>query len=131
MLFRSYYGELTLHSPVHNNSSHIAGQDNVVADNISQVCELFSPHLSSAHSCPFPILIRQIVSKYRQMRSWRVFLPNPETLANLKSILLSDCCMEDVNLPRNLGRFVRVKHILCVGSNSNDYSRQYSQETVL
>ena len=126
-----YYGELTLHSPVHNNSSHIAGRDNVVADDISRVCELFSPHLSSAHSCPFPTLIRQIVSKYKQMRSWRVFLPSPEVLADLKSILLSDYCMEDVNPPRNLGRFVRVEHILYAGSSSDDYSRQYFPETVL
>ena len=124
------FAEYTLDSPVHVNTDHIAGKDNIVADDISRVSELFSPPLSAAYSCPFPTLIQQIVLKYTQMRSWRVFLPNPEIIADMRSALLSDSSMEG-SCQKRLGRFVPVEHILSGGLNGADSLTTYFPETVL
>ena len=120
-----YYAEYTLHSPVALNTKHIKGELNIVADDISRVNELFSPKRHCLHDLPYSDLITQICTKYEEMKSWRIFLPSPEILCDLRSILSSESFMEAPSQRKTLGRYATVESISSTTAKSDTCSTDY------
>jgi hypothetical protein len=120
-----YYAEYTLNSPVALNTKHIKGELNIVADDISRVNELFSPKRHCLHDLPYSALINQICTKYEEMKSWRIFLPSPEILCDLRSILSSASFMEAPSQRKNLGRYATVESISSTTAKSGTCSTHY------
>jgi hypothetical protein len=78
------------------NSKHIPGVDNDLADFISRPTNLtLSP--SARHE--------QIYQKHTLLRTWNYFLPSPELLQLLGSLLFTKPSPVPPALPKNLGHF--------------------------
>ena len=120
-----YYAEYTLNSPVALNTKHIKGELNIVADDISRVNELFSPKRHCLHDLPYSDLINQICTKYEEMKSWRIFLPSPEILCDLRSILSSESFMEAPSQRKTLGRYATVESISSTTAKGDTCSTHY------
>jgi hypothetical protein len=116
-LFANY----TLQSPVTSFPEHIAGKDNIEADDVSRPDELFSPKKSHIYDIPYPILMQQVCRKYNKLRSWTSFHPSAEILSDLNYVLSSVSRMEVPKRRQNLGHFCPVESIFS-GSASNTTS---------
>ena len=90
------YAELLRTSHVHTQCKHLAGIDNVVADDISR--NDFS--LDSSSRC------LQLFQKHPCLGSYDYFLPSPEFVRLLTSRLYSGPVVDPCVLPKALGRFV-------------------------
>jgi hypothetical protein len=67
------------------HAEHIAGDDNDTADFLSRLREKLGPHSLLDFSA--------IVQKYPSLRTCRRFLPSPELLSLLSSVLLTGCVL--------------------------------------
>jgi hypothetical protein len=115
------FAEFHLLSPIGIASSHIAGANNTVADFLSRPCDLYSPPLTSPSDRTVFSHIQQAYLKKKVLTSWTVFLPTPELLSALCSMLSSNASWERPKSPRNNGAFVPCASILS-GSSSNTNS---------
>lgn len=84
------FAEYIKHSNVAMLTDHIQGVDNVVADGISRVNELFSNQKSHIFGVPFLSLVRQVCMTFKEIKSWRIFLPNRGLLSDLNRIFCSN-----------------------------------------
>jgi hypothetical protein len=116
-LFANYM----LLSQVSSTTDHVKGIDNVEADDISRVQELFSPKKSHIYDVPFSILIQQVCQKYNNLKSWEIFLPSPEILSDLSYVLSSDYLTEVPKKRKHFGHFYHVESTF-YGSATNDNS---------
>jgi hypothetical protein len=89
-LLRSYYLSL--------RSDYIEGERNVAADFLSRPTNRALSHAARAE---------QLFQSHPLMRTWRVFLPNPELLQLLTSALFSPLQVGPPSLPPLLGQLVR------------------------
>ena len=90
------YAELLRTSHVHTQCKHLAGVDNVVADDISR--NDFT--LDSSLRC------QQLFQKHPCLGSFDYFLPSPELVHLLTLRLYSGPMVDPCVLPKELGRFV-------------------------
>jgi hypothetical protein len=104
-LFANYM----LLSQVSSTTDHVKGIDNVEADDISRVQELFSPKKSHIYDVPFSTLIQQVCQKYNNLKSWEIFLPSPEILSDLSYVLSSDYLTEVPKRRKHFGHFYHVE----------------------
>ena len=79
------------------NARHIAGTENVLADFISRPTHFILSFSQRAE---------QIFQKHALARTWDYFLPSPELLQSLSSLLFNKQTRDPPSLPKNLGRFV-------------------------
>ena len=77
-------------------TQHLAGEENVVADDISR----------NDFSLPFPSRSSQLFAKHPSLATWDFFLPSPELLQLLYSKLFSGPARAPCVLPTVLGQFV-------------------------
>jgi hypothetical protein len=115
------FAEFRLLSPIGIVASHIAGVDNTLADFLSRPCDLYSPPLTSPSDRMVFSHIQQACLKKKELASWKVFLPTPELLSALCSMLSSNANWERPKSPRNNGVFDQCASIL-YGSSSNTNS---------
>ena len=87
------------HSPVGINAEHIEGTINLDADFISR------PPINHRSLSTFERR-EQIFRQAPRMRSWDIFVPNPELCLLLSSSLCSGQCLARPVLPKTLGHFV-------------------------
>lgn len=107
-----YNAEYTLNCEVAFHPNHILSKDIKLADRITRVNKLFSPMKSHIYDVPYVNLLQQVCSKFTELRSWRIFLPNPDIISDMRWIFSSTSPMEEVPKPRQiLGQFVPVEHI--------------------
>ena len=118
-----FHAEYARNSACGQNTDHISTKDNVMADGISQVNEMFSPALSHIYDVPYPTLIKQVCLTFNELKSWQIFLMNPEILCDMNWIFSSTNVTEAPKRRRNLGRFVPVKPTF-FGTATNDVSYQ-------
>ena len=92
---------LMINNPVGLQAEHIAGDKNVLADNISRIYT--SPHSK--------FCFKKLFQEYPQMKSWNRFHPSQELLSFLYSGLLMG---QDQGLcpPKHLGHFAQDKNTL-------------------
>ena len=90
------YAELLRTSHVHTQCKHLAGVDNIVADDISR--NDFS--LTSSSRC------RQLFLKHPELEHFDYFLPAPDFVQLLMSRLYSGPTVDPCVLPMELGQFV-------------------------
>ncbi len=90
------YAELLRVAQVHTQCQHLAGELNVVADDISR----------ADFSLPFSVCVLQLFQKQPCLASLDYFLPSQELVQLLWSKLVSRPNLEPCVLPRVLGRFV-------------------------
>ena len=83
--------------PIGLNADHIAGTENILADFISRPTHFALSHAARSE---------QIFQKHALARTWDYFLPSPELLQLLTSLLFNELTPDLPSLPRNLGRFV-------------------------
>jgi hypothetical protein len=76
---------MLMHWPIGVNSAHIAGKDNILADELSRT--LNHHHIEYNSPIPYATPFFQIP----QIRGWRCFQPSPELLNLLLSALCSGC----------------------------------------
>jgi hypothetical protein len=91
------YAEILRTYNIGLNYDHIAGVENEMADFISRPTHFNLPHSERAE---------QIFQKYAFMRTWDYFLPSPEILQLLASLLFTEVSQDHPRLPANFGRFV-------------------------
>ena len=118
-----FYAEYAQNSACGQNTDHISTKDNVMADGISRVNEMFSPALSHIYDVPYPTLIKQVCLTFNELKSWQIFLMNPEILCNMNWIFSSTNATEAPKRRQNLGQFVPVKPTF-FGTATNDVSYQ-------
>ena len=104
-----YFANYLLHSPVKGDTHWIPGEENVEADDVSRVQELFSPHKTEIHDIPYVTLLKQVCLKHKEKRSWRVFHPSAQILSDLNSVLLSNYVTAVPKKTKNLGQFYLVE----------------------
>ena len=118
-----FHAEYARNSDCGQNTDHISTKDNVMADGITRVNEMFSPVLSHIYDVPYPTLIQQVCSTFSELKSWHIFLINPEILCNMNWIFSSTNATEAPKRHQNLGQFVPVKPTF-YGTATNDVSYQ-------
>ena len=89
------YAELLRTTLVHTQCRHLAGVDNVVADDISR----------NDFSLPSDLRCSQLFLKHPSLRSLDIFLPSPILVQLLISLLYSEPVSVPCSLPTVLGRF--------------------------
>ena len=87
---------LVVRYPVGFTSSHIAGINNILSDDISRPTDV-SLSLSHRHT--------QLSSRHPSMMTWNYFQPSPELLLLLGSLVFMPQLPDHLELPRNLGQF--------------------------
>lgn len=98
-----FFAELRLSSPHLGLSvSHLAGDLNVEADLLSRPRALYSAPIDP-HELSFPSHLLQICNRRPALASWKVFLPSPDLLSSLASILSSDVSTAVTDPPKNFG----------------------------
>ena len=116
-----YYAEYERLSQITSVTRHIPGKDNKEADLISRPHELYSPHLPHVYNVPLPVLVRKVSQQIKKLKSWEIFLPSPELLSDLRSMLSSASLMEVPNARVNYGRLVPAEKISSTGATSDTY----------
>jgi hypothetical protein len=92
----SVYAELLRCTRVHTQCQHLAGELNVIADDISR----------NDFSLPSPLRCEQVFLKHPSIKNLDYFLPSPELLQLLTSRLYSKHNPVPCVLPQVLGQFV-------------------------
>jgi hypothetical protein len=91
------YAEILRTYNIGLNCNHIARVKNEIADFMSRLTHFNLPHSERAE---------RILQKYAFMRTWDYFLPSPEILQFLASLLFTEVSQDRARLPANLQRFV-------------------------
>jgi hypothetical protein len=121
-----YYAEYERMSPVTSVAAHIKGIDNIVADDVSRVQELFRPKKTHIYDQHFSTLLQQVCLKYRTFRYWQIFLPNRTLLSDLNSMLSSESLTErPTKRSQPLGHFARVDSIFSTSAGNDESSKKY------
>ena len=120
-----YHVEYTKNCDVAINTNYIKSKLNVRADGITRVNELFSPEKSHIYDISYTDLIRQVCSKFTEMKSWRIFLPNPAIICDTRWIFSSTNAMEAPKPHQNLGGFVHVKRTFFGTATSAESFKEY------
>lgn len=121
-----YYAEYERMSPVTSVADHIKGIDNIVADDVSRVQELFRPKKTHIYDQNFSTLLQQVCLKYKTFRSWQIFLPNRTLLSDLNSMLSSESLTErPTKRSQPLGHFARVDSIFSTSAGNEESSKKY------
>jgi hypothetical protein len=97
-----FYAALLRTTNLSINSEHIPGVDNGLADFLSRPS---NPDLLLSTR------VEQLFLKHPSMRTWLFFLPNPDLLQLLHSLLFTEPLQGLPLLPKNLGQFVPVESI--------------------
>ena len=119
------FAEYSIGSDVAMSTDHISSKANIIADTISRVNETFVPKKSHIYDVPFSILVKQVCSKYTEMKSWRIFLPSQELLSDLNSVLSSKYSTVALKRNQNCGRFVTAESIFCGTASNETFSTEY------
>jgi len=120
------FAEYMKYSPVSPVPNHISGIDNVQADDLSRVNKLFTHEKEFIYDVPYTTLLQQVYRKYSKMSNYSVFLPHPEILSDLSSLVYSDSLMEPPKKRKNYGRFFQGSCIFSGSVNSTVYSNSFS-----
>ena len=120
------FAEYMKYSPVCPVPAHVRGVDNVEADDISRVYKLFSNEKDFIYDVPFPTLLQQVYQKYRKKSNYSVFLPNPEIVSDISSVVYSDYLTEAPKRRKNLGQFFPASSIFCGSVSNTIYCNSFS-----
>ena len=99
----SVYSEILRQHSIGVNCSHIPGELNTLADQISR---------PSDPSSSLSARTAQIIQHKPSMATWDFFQPNPELLQLLYSKLFTPHSLDPIKLPKQLGQFVPTKSII-------------------
>ena len=104
-----FHTEYTRNQDIAIRTDHISGKLNIVANGILRVHETYTPHKPFIFDTNYAELIQQVCSQFNKLKSWRIFLPNPEIISDMRWIFSSTSAMEVPERRQNLGQFVHAE----------------------
>ena len=119
------FAEYSINSEVAMSIDHIPTKENIIADTLSRVNDLFQPKKPHIYDVPFPKLIQQVCLKYTEMKSWRIFLPSQELLLDLNLVLSSKYSTAVLKRNQNCGRFVTAESIFSGTASNETFLTEY------
>ena len=120
------FAEYMKYSPVSPVPAHVRGVDNVEADDLSRAYKLFTNEKEHIYDVPYDILLRQIYQKYNKMSNYSVFLPHPEIVSDISSLVYSVSSTEPPRRRKNLGQFFQGSCIFSGSVKHTIYSNSFS-----